>query len=61
MTNLSSRQTLSFNKEQVDFNKSVVETFNKVQGTLQDLVIKCNSLQTQIDTLKKEREQNEKR
>ena len=51
----------NLNKELVDFNKSVVETFNKVQGTLQDLVIKCNSLQTQIDTLKKEREQNEKR
>ena len=50
----------NLNQELVDFNKSVVETFNKVQGTLQDLVIKCNSLQTQIDTLKKERELNEK-
>ena len=44
----------NLNKELVDFNKSVVETFNKVQGTLQDLVTKCNSLQTQINTLKKE-------
>ena len=44
----------NLNQELVDFNKSVVETFNKVQGTLQDLVTKCNSLQTQINTLKKE-------
>ena len=44
----------NLNQELVDFNKSVVETFNEVQGTLQDLVTKCNSLQTQINTLKKE-------
>ena len=51
----------NLNQELVDFNKSVVETFNRVQGTLESLVNSINNLQTQIDELKKEREQNEKR
>ena len=59
MTNLSSRQTLSFNKEQVEFNKSVVETFDRTRGTLQNLVNYINNLHTQIDESKKEREQND--
>jgi len=50
----------NLNQELVEFNKSVVETFNRIQGTLESLVIKCNDLQTQIDELKKERKQNEK-
>ena len=54
MTNLSSRQTQSFNEEQVDFNKSVVETFDRTNGTLKILVSAVNNLQTQIETLKEE-------
>ena len=46
----------NLNQELVDFNKSVVETFNRVQGTLESLVNSVNNLQTQIDELKKTKE-----
>ena len=46
--------TLHFQTEQVDFNKSVVETFDRTRGTLENLVSAVNNLQTQIETLKSE-------
>ena len=39
---------------QVDFNKSVVETFDRTRGTLENLVNAVNNLQTQVETLKAE-------
>ncbi len=46
--------TLNFQTEQVDFNKSIVETFDRTRGTLENLVSAVNNLQTQIETLKEE-------
>ena len=46
--------TLHFQTEQVDFNKSVVETFDRTRGTLENLVNAVNNLQTQVETLKEE-------
>ena len=54
MLNLSSRQTQSFNEEQIGFNKSVVETFDRTRQTLENLVNSINNLQTQVETLKTE-------
>ena len=44
--------TLHFQTEQVDFNKSVVETFDRTRGTLENLVNAVNNLQTQVDSLR---------
>jgi len=46
--------TLNFQTEQVDFNKSIVETFDRTRGTLENLVNAVNNLQTQVETLKEE-------
>jgi len=46
--------TQHFQTEQVDFNKSVVETFDRTRGTLENLVSAVNNLQTQVDSLKEE-------
>jgi len=46
--------TLHFQTEQVDFNKSVVETFDRTNGTLKILVDAVKNLQTQVETLKEE-------
>jgi len=46
--------TQHFQVEQVDFNKSVVETFDRTRGTLENLVNAVNNLQTQVETLKAE-------
>ena len=46
--------TLNFQTEQVDFNKSIVETFDRTRGTLENLVNAVNNLQTQVDSLKEE-------
>ena len=46
--------TLHFQTEQVDFNKSIVETFHRTRGTLENLVNAVNNLQTQVETLKEE-------
>jgi len=46
--------TQHFQVEQVDFNKSVVETFDRTRGTLENLVSAVNNLQTQVETLKTE-------
>ena len=51
----------NLNQELVDFNKSVFETFDRTRGTLENLVNSINNLQTQIDELKKEKEQNDKK
>jgi len=44
--------TQHFQVEQVDFNKSVVETFDRTRGTLENLVSAVNNLQTQTDSLR---------
>jgi len=44
--------TQHFQVEQVDFNKSVVETFDRTRGTLENLVNAVNNLQTQADFLR---------
>jgi len=46
--------TQHFQVEQVDFNKSVVETFDRTRGTLENLVSAITNLQTQVETLKTE-------
>ena len=46
--------TQHFQVEQVDFNKSVVETFDRTRGTLENLVSAVNNLQTQVNSLKEE-------
>jgi len=46
--------TQHFQVEQVDFNKSVVETFDRTRGTLENLVNAVNNLQAQVETLKAE-------
>ena len=46
--------TLHFQTEQVDFNKSVVETFDRTNGTLKILVSAVNNLQAQVEKLKEE-------